>query len=579
MDGDNKICNNDHERLAALLFPDGEDGRDAGDFEALYPHRGLPEGAAVTRLGPSPTGFVHLGNLFMATVNTRLAQQSGGVCYLRVEDTDRKREVAGAVEMLLRSLAYFGISFGEGVTLPGGGEGEGGEAGGQAVEKGAYGPYYQSRRREVYHAFAKKLVLAGKAYPCFLTEAEIEEIRAEQEAGKELPGIYGPYARWRGAAYEEVEGRIRAGEPWVLRINADLCETEESVTDGIRGPLTLPRNVLDTVILKTDGLPTYHFAHVVDDHLMRTTHVIRGEEWLPSLPIHLMLTAALGFAAPVYCHTALLMKIDGQTGTKRKLSKRKDPELALSWYMAEGYHPAALTEYLLTVINSDYEEWRLANPQADSGQFTVTTGKMGASGILFDLKKLEDVSKDTLLRIPAGALADFLLDWAQRENPDAHRVLSENKITLVHALDVGRTGAKPRKDLAYAKQIFEFIGYFFDEFFAITEPLPDNVTHEDAALIWGDYLKSYDHGDDRDVWFSKIRGIAEARGYAPRPKDFKQDPDAWKGHVGDVSCVIRLALVGRKDSPDLWEIQQILGEARVRARVAGAAGKLGQGSR
>ncbi|MDR1815677.1 MAG: glutamate--tRNA ligase [Clostridiales Family XIII bacterium] len=575
--------NTERENLAALLFGDagGDTETDCGDIEARYPARDLPAGAFVTRLGPSPTGFVHLGNLFMATVNGRLARQSGGVFYLRIEDTDQKREVEGAVPTLIESLARFGVGFDEGVlpasdgsdapaapAAPGTSDASGGAA--AICERGAYGPYFQSRRRDIYRAFARRLVLEGKAYPCFLTEEEIEDIRAAQEQAKELPGIYGRFAKWRDAGYEEVAARIGAGESWVLRLNADAAPSEDTVTvtDAIRGEITFPRNILDVVILKQDGLPTYHFAHVVDDHLMRTTHVVRGEEWLPSLPIHLMLTDALGWTPPTYCHTALLMKIDETTGAKRKLSKRKDPELALSYYRAEGYHPKAIEEYLLTVINSDYEEWRLANPTADNVDFAVTTGKMGTSGILFDLRKLEDVSKDTLLRIPAEELADFLIDWAARERTDALPVLRAGRATLVRALDVGRTGAKPRKDLAYAKQILTFVGYFFDEFFAITDPLPETVSQSDAAAIRRDYLLTYDHGDDREVWFEKIRAIAERHGYAPRPKDYKQDPVRWKGHVGDVSCVIRLALVGRRDSPDVWEIQQILGEERVRARLA-----------
>jgi glutamyl-tRNA synthetase len=299
---------------------------------------------------------------------------------------------------------------------------------------------------------------------------------------------------------------------------------------------------------------------------MRTTHVVRGEEWLSSLPMHIALFDALGFEPPCYCHTALLMKMDGET--KRKLSKRKDPELSLSYYMAEGYHPRAIEEYLLTIVNSNYEEWRIARPEADNAEFLVTTGKMGVSGILFDLEKLEDVSKEALARIPAGEIADFLLRWAARERPDALPVLARDRGLLVRALDIGRGGDKPRKDLAYAKQIFSFIAYFFDEYFRIEDPLPQNVPAEDAPAILEDYLGAYAHGDARDVWFGKIRAIAEAHGYAAKPKDFKKNPDLYKGHVGDVSAVVRLALVGRANSPDIWEIQQILGEERVRERIA-----------
>jgi glutamyl-tRNA synthetase len=338
-----------------------------------------------------------------------------------------------------------------------------------------------------------------------------------------------------------------------------------TVRDGIRGEITFPRNILDVVILKQDGLPTYHFAHTVDDHLMRTTHVIRGEEWLSSLPIHLALFEALGWTPPVYCHTALLMKID--EGVKRKLSKRKDPELALSYYIAEGYHPKAVEEYLLTILNSNYEEWRLSNPGASNAAFTLTTEKMGASGILVDLDKLRDVSRDTLAGIPANELADFITDWAVREKPDALPALQRDRVLLEAALDIGRGGEKPRKDLAYAAQIFAHIAYFFDEYFQIVDPLPEHVGTEDARTLLEGYHGTYDHNDDRETWFGKIRALAEENGYAAKPKDYKKNPELYKGHVGDVSAVIRLALTGRLEAPDIWEIQQILGEARVRGRL------------
>ncbi|GHU65559.1 glutamate--tRNA ligase [Clostridia bacterium] len=542
------------ESLANLLFPDAEPG---ASLEALYPPRDLPPGACVTRLGPSPTGFIHLGNLFMATVNRRLATQSGGVFFLRIEDTDRKREVEGAVKSLLSSLAYFGIDFAEGATADG--------------EIGAYGPYRQSERQKIYYAFVRELILTGKAYPCFLSETQIEAIRAEQEADKVLPGIYGKYAEWRGADLSVIRRYYEAGMPYVIRLNANVGMTERNsaatvtVQDGIRGEITFPRNILDVVILKQDGLPTYHFAHTVDDHLMRTTHVIRGEEWLSSLPIHLALFEALGWMPPVYCHTALLMKID--EGVKRKLSKRKDPELALSYYIAEGYHPKAVEQYLLTILNSNFEEWRLSNPGVDNTEFILTTEKMGASGILVDLNKLRDISRDTLAGIPAKELADFMTDWAVRENPDALPTFTLERNVLESALDIGRGGEKPRKDLEYATQIFSHISYFFDAYFQIVDSLPEHVSAEEAQVLLEGYHGTYCHEDDRETWFGKIRVLAEENGYAARPKDYKKNPERYKGHVGDVSAVIRLALTGRLEAPDIWEIQQILGESRVVDRL------------
>jgi glutamyl-tRNA synthetase len=539
--------------LADLLFPFAKPG---ADVEAHYPPRDLPDGAYVTRLGPSPTGFIHLGNLFMATVNRRLAVQSGGVFFLRIEDTDRKREVPGAVESLLSSLAYFGVGFAEGATAEG--------------ATGDYGPYRQSDRRRIYDTFARELVAAGKAYPCFLSEDQIAAIRAEQEAFKELPGIYGKYAEWRGADIALIREYLTNDMPYVIRLNADACALQspgDSVTinDGIRGEITFPRNILDVVILKQDGLPTYHFAHTVDDHLMRTTHVVRGEEWLSSLPIHIALFEALGWTPPAYCHTALLMKTDD--GVKRKLSKRLDPELALSYYIAEGYHPKATEEYLLTILNSNYEEWRLSNPGADNSEFTLTTEKMGASGILVDLDKLRDVSRDTLAGISAKDLADFMIDWVSREKPDALPVLANDRVLLEAALDIGRSEEKPRKDLEYAAQIFAHISYFFDEYFQIVDPLPEHVSAGDAATLLEGYHGVYDQSDGREMWFGKIRVLAEENGYAARPKDYKKNPELYKGHVGDVSAVVRLALTGRLEAPDIWEIQQILGEVRTRGRL------------
>ena len=384
----------DYNRLAELLFPSID--KTPEDYEAMYPERDLPEGAKVTRLGPSPTGFIHLGNLYGALIDERLAHQSGGTFYLRIEDTDDKRYVEGAVETVISSLRFFGINFDEGASEDG--------------DKGAYGPYYQSNRGEIYQCFVKKLVQEGKAYPCFLTEDELAEIRAEQESAKVTTGIYGEYAsKSRNLTYEEIEANINEGKPYVIRLKSTgtgNVPSEElkyiKVEDAIRGTVSMPENFQDVVILKATGIPTYHFAHVVDDHLMRTTHVVRGEEWLMSLPIHLELFEKMGWESPTYCHTAVLMKIDDENGNKRKLSKRKDPELSLDYYRNEGYHPEAVKEYLLTILNSNFEEWRMANPDTPADQFLFTTDKMSSGGALFDLNKLNDVSKDVLLKIPAA---------------------------------------------------------------------------------------------------------------------------------------------------------------------------------
>lgn len=552
-----------YKELSELIYPSL--AHTPEEYEAMYPPRDLPEGALVTRLGPSPTGFIHLGNLYGAFVDERLAHQSGGVFFLRIEDTDDKRYVENAVETIIGSLDFFDIRFDEGVTENG--------------DIGDYGDYTQSHRGEIYRTFAKELLSQGMAYPCFLTEDEITAIREKQESQKTAPGIYAGWSKYRDwdkdeATEAEVVSRIKAGEPFVIRLkskgvpNASAEETaRHTVNDAIRGELSVPDNFLDVVIIKQTGIPTYHFAHVVDDHLMRTTHVIRGEEWLPSLPIHVELFEDLGWELPVYCHTAQLMKI-GEDGNKRKLSKRKDPELSLDFYRKEGYHPAAVREYLLTILNSNYEEWRIENPDAPAEEFKFTTEKMSSSGALFDLDKLNDVSKNTLLHIDARDLAEWLRSWSDEFAPEYGYVFKDMDL-LAEILDLGRHDARPRADLVYAKQIMDFIGYFFDEAFEIKDEYPAEAA-ADAAEILKEYLASYDHSDDNEQWFGKIREIAVKLGYAAKPKDYKKNPDDYKGHVGHVSTVIRIALMGRAQSPDVWAIQQIMGEEKVRARLEAA---------
>ena len=545
--------------LSELIYP--EIANDT-DYEAMYPKRNLPEGAKVTRLGPSPTGFIHLGNLYGAFVDERLAHQSNGVFYLRIEDTDDKRFVENAVETIISSLAFFGIKFDEGVTEHG--------------DVGSYGDYTQSHRGEIYRFYAKKLLAEGKAYPCFLTEEEISEIREKQEKEKIAPGIYAGWSKYRDWDKDPdieklIVDHISAGDPFVIRLKSDGTPNatgedikRNKVVDGIRGTLDVPENFQDVVIIKTTGIPTYHFAHAVDDHLMRTTHVIRGEEWLPSLPIHVELFEKLGFELPVYCHTAQLMKI-GEDGNKRKLSKRKDPELSLDYYRDQGYHPAAVREYLLTILNSNYEEWRMENPEADIDEFKFTTEKMSNSGALFDLDKLNDVSKEALLHISAYEIAEFLKDWSLEFAPEYSYIFDDMDL-LVKILDLGRDEKKPRKDLVYARQIMEFISYFYDQSFKVIDEVPAEA-EADKVKILGEYLSSYNHADTQEEWFNKIREIATNLGYAAKPKDYKKNPDDYKGHVGHVSTVIRLALVGRAQSPDVWAIQQIMGEDMVKARI------------
>jgi len=544
----------DYKALAELLFP--EITKTPADYEQIYPKRDLQKGARVTRMAPSPTGFIHLGNLYGAMADERMAHTTDGICYLRIEDTDDKREVEGAIPVLIDTLRYFGINFDEGAT----GEDE-------STAVGSYGPYWQSNRSEIYKACVKYLVEQGKAYPCFMSEEEISAIRADQESRKENPGIYGKYARFRDASFEEIKQHLDAGEVPVMRFRSEGDPSKYfEVVDGIRGKLSMPENIQDVVILKQIGLPTYHFAHVVDDHFMRTTHVVRGEEWLASLPIHVQLFDAMGWDYPVFCHNTVLMKIDEETGQKRKLSKRKDPELGLSYYKQMGYFPEAVREYLMTILNSDYEEWRIANPYESYDKFPFSPEKMSNSGTMFDLNKLNDVSKDVLAKKSAEEIFEFCLNWAKEYSLAKSQNMTDNKDLYLKIFDIDRGGDKPRKDLVYAEQIVRFISYFFDDEFVYENEMPTECM-SDLKSILEKYKEGYDPEDDNSTWFGKLKEIAVSLGYAEKPKDYKKSPDQFKGHVGHVSSVIRVAITGRTNSPDLWTIQQIMGIDQVIRRI------------
>ncbi len=543
----------DTKQLAELLFP--HITKTPADYEALYPARDLPQEAKVTRIGPSPTGFVHLGNLYNAIIGERLAHQSGGAFFLRVEDTDAKREVAGAVELVLSAMAYFGIVFDEGAVIDG--------------DHGSYGPYRQRQRKEVYQCFAKELVARGLAYPCFCSEERLTQMRETQIAGKENFGYYGSWALCRDMDLLEIKKHLDAGEDYVLRFRSSgNIENTVELFDGIRGMLKLQENYQDFVLLKSDGIPTYHFAHVIDDHLMRTTHVVRGEEWLSTAPIHAQLFDTLKWQRPVYCHTPVLMKMDGDT--KRKLSKRKDPELGLNYYRQEGYVPEAVWEYLMTVLNSNFEEWRQENPEADLHDFPFTLEKMSNSGALFDMMKFDSVSQETLLRIPAAEIYEKMAAWLLEYDPDFAALFTADRAFSERIIDVGRTGDRPRKDLTNWKQARQFLSFYFDESFRQESPFPENVSLKDRREILTRYLAGYDHNDDSTAWFQKVRNIAQDLGYALKPKDYKKNPDLYPGSITDVSNVIRVAVTGRTNSPDLWEINHILGEETMRKRIEAA---------
>ncbi|MBQ8181684.1 MAG: glutamate--tRNA ligase [Ruminococcus sp.] len=539
----------DYNALANLLFPDVT--AQPEDMENRFPQRELPAGACVTRIGPSPTGFVHLGNLYNALIGERLAHQSGGVFYLRIEDTDNKREVEGAVETVISAMSYFGVNFDEGAVSGG--------------DNGNYGPYRQRQREEIYHVFAKHLVQRGLAYPCFLTAEEIDVIREKQTANKENPGIYGEYAACRDLSIDQVKENISAGKEWVLRYRGVQTDEYIAVEDAVRGKLEMPRNNMDFVLLKSDGIPTYHFAHVVDDHLMRSTHVIRGEEWLSSLPMHVELFGALGWEMPIYCHTATLMKMEG-TG-KRKLSKRKDPELALSYYQQEGISADSIWEFLLTVLNSNFEEWRIANPDADYRDFPYTLEKMSISGALVDLDKLRNISKDVIGRMTAENVYKNWLSWCEEYDQTFAELIKKYPERTVAALNVGKGGNKPRKDLETWKQACVFMSFYYDETFTVADEMPEECDEETRKLFFAKYLESYDHADDSSAWFDKVKTITDELGFAVKPKDYKKNPDQFKGSIVHITNMLRIALTGRANAPDIHEVSHVLGEDIVRNRI------------
>ena len=547
--------NIDYEKLAELLFPNVTQTVD--DMEKLYPPRGLPEGAVVSRLAPSPTGFVHLGNIMQGLTSERLAHQSGGVLYLRVEDTDAKREVAGASEMLIEMLSHYGIIFDEGAAL---------DENGNICDKGSYGPYKQSQRAFIYHVYAKKLVREGKAYPCFCTEEELEQFHNEQEAEKANFGYYGKWAKWRDRPIEDIEAEIAKGNKWVLRFRSTgSIEHKFKYNDLIKGEVDITENDIDHVLLKSDGIPTYHFAHAVDDHLMRTTHVVRGDEWLASLPFHIQLFQALGHKLPKYVHIGTLMKMDGTS--KRKLSKRKDPELALSYYKSEGYPTESVVEYILTILNSNFEDWRRANPTAPIDDFKFSAKKMNAAGSLFDIAKLSDVSKNIISRMSAEKVYDEVSAWAEEFDKEFYDEFTRDPEFTKAALSIGRGGNKPRKDFALWSEVKGYMGFFYDKYYDENGEYPENFGKETILKALKKYLEIYDSSDEQTIWFEKIKDVAQYLGFARETKEYKANPDAFPGHVGDVSSFIRVAVTGKQNSPDMYSVMQVLGSDKVKNRI------------
>ncbi|MCI5837795.1 MAG: glutamate--tRNA ligase [Christensenellaceae bacterium] len=538
----------DYQLLASLLFPEVTETPE--DMEKRFPPRNVKEGAIISRMAPSPTGFVHLGNLVQGLTSERLCHQSGGVLFLRVEDTDKKREVPGAVEVLIETLKHYGIHFDEGATVD--------------SDSGDYGPYRQSRRAAIYHVYAKQLVLQGQAYPCFCTEEELQEIHAEQEKENANFGYFGKWAKWRDRPIEDIKEMLDKGMPWVLRFRSTgNIENKIKFTDLIKGEIEVTENDIDHVLLKSDGIPTYHFAHAVDDHLMRTTHVVRGDEWLSTLPFHLQLFRALGFKPPKYCHIGPLMKMDGSS--KRKLSKRKDPELALTYYKAEGFPVEAVYEYILTVLNSNFEDWRRANPDASTDDFKFSYKKMNPAGSLFDAAKLKDVSKNVISKMSAEKVCELATEWANEFDKPFGEKLSEDKEKAVAIFSIGRGGKKPRKDYAVWSELKDYMGFFYDEFFEFKDALAENFDKNVVKNILSEY--DYNEEADQTEWFENIKALGEKHNFASDMKAYKAQPENYAGSVADVSGFIRLAVTGKNVSPDMYLVMKILGKEKVNERI------------
>ncbi len=537
----------DNHSLAELLFPGITETID--DLLVRFPARSLPEGAKVTRFAPSPTGFMHIGNLYGALTDERLAHQSGGVFYLRIEDTDEKRAVENGVANIIDALSYFGVNFDEGATPDG--------------DNGAYGPYRQRQRESIYKVFVKRLVEEGRAYPCFCTEEELSALRERQQQNKLNFGYYGEFAVHRDTPVDEVKSLIAAGKPYVVRFRSVGTGKQFVFRDEIKGEINVTENDMDIVLLKSDGIPTYHMAHIVDDTLMRTTHVVRGDEWLATLPVHLELFRALSLKPPKYAHTTTIMKQDGDS--KRKLSKRKDPEAALSYYAEKGYPVMSAVEYLMTLLNSNYEEWRIKNPGKPYTEFPFSLKKMGTSGALFDLNKLNDVSRDTIAVMDTETVYKDIMEWAKRYDNELFSLFNQDTLYAKSILSIGRECPKPRKDFACFSEVKGYVSFFFDGLFEPEYTYPSHLKKEQIDAILSGYR--FNPSLTSEEWFADIKALAERLGFAGEVKAYKQNPDAYPGHVGDVSMVLRVAVTGRQSSPDLCTVMGLLGADRVSDRL------------
>ncbi|QUO32354.1 glutamate--tRNA ligase [Faecalicatena sp. Marseille-Q4148] len=541
--------------VAALIFDDVE--KEAAEIEAAYPRRNLKEGACVTRFAPSPTGYMHVGGLYAALVSWRMAAQSDGVFYLRIEDTDAKREIEDGIGQIVSALHQYGIEFDEGPFEP---------------ERGVYGPYIQSHRKQIYRAYVKRLMEEGGAYPCFCTEEALAAIRKEQEEKKEDMGYYGEYAACRKLSPEEAYERVKRGDKFVVRLRSNGDKEKKAVChDLIKGDIELPENINDVVLLKTDGIPTYHAAHAIDDYLMGTTHVIRGDEWISSYPIHEQLFAAFGFPLPAYAHIAPIMK--SENGSKRKLSKRKDPEAAVSYYSEQGYPKESLIEYMLTIANSDYEEWRRDNPEADNSEFEFRLSKMSVSGALFDIVKLNDISKRVIAEKTEEQLFEEIKAWAANYDEKLSAIIEADEEKFKGSIKLWKyNGNKVRRDVGKWSDLSEMYPYLYNlektiDAYEFDETRPK----EDIIELLDAYLEGYEFDTDAEKWFEDVKVIAGAKNYCANKKEYKANPEAYKGMIADACGMLRVAVTGHKNTPDLYSIIQFVGkdifEARVRACI------------
>ena len=544
----------DYKDLANLIFPDA---KDISYYEEKYPRRNLPEGAMVVRVAPSPTGNVHIGTIDQAMLNKKLAKQTGGIFYVRIEDTDQKREVKDGITQIIESLKKFDLEPDEGMIN-------------EQESKGEYGPYRQSLRKDIYETYAKYMLEQGKAYPSFETQEQLNEMREKQEAAKVRTGYYGVWATSRNYTVEEAAEKIKAGVPYIIRFRSPGREDRKiKHKDVIKGNVEFPENDQDIVIIKADGLPTYHFAHAVDDHLMGTTHVLRGDEWLSSVPLHLQLFHELGFKPPKYAHTPTLLKNDN--GGKRKISKRKDPEAAASYYEEAGIPSSAVKEYLLNIANSTFENWRKANPDKSIDEFDFQLNKMSVSGALFDMVKLLDVSKNVISKYSAQRVYDETIAWAKNFDTELAEMLSKDTEYSLKVLGIERENTKPRKDIAKWSDVKENISYMFNEKFDKNADFEYGKISDKSEIekITKLYIEKYfDINDDKQTWFNKMKDLAEEVGYAREVKMYKTEPEKWPGHVGDISTVIRVSLTGRQNTPDLYEIMQVLGKETIIDRLS-----------